>query len=54
LIHAAGAACFAAFCGYVSAALFNDSVVSVAPVFWLLLGLGIGINVKVAGEKKSD
>ncbi len=41
----AGLACFAAFCGYAVAGLFNDSVVSVAPVFWTLLGLGIGINV---------
>ncbi|HEX2944787.1 MAG TPA: O-antigen ligase family protein [Clostridia bacterium] len=46
----AGAACFTAFCGYVVAALANDSVVSVAPVFWVLLGLGIGINVKLAKE----
>ena len=41
----AGLACFAAFCGYSVAGIFNDSVVSVAPVFWVLLGLGIGINV---------
>ena len=43
----AGLACFAAFCGYAVAGLFNDSVVSVAPVFWTLLGLGIGINVNL-------
>lgn len=30
--------------GYCGAALFNDSLVSVAPVFWALLGTGIGIN----------
>lgn len=41
----AGIAFFAAFCGYAVAALFNDSVVSVAPVFWVLLGLGISINI---------
>jgi hypothetical protein len=40
----AGAACFAAFSGYIVAGLFNDSVVWVAPVFWVLLGTGIGIN----------
>jgi hypothetical protein len=51
-INAVGTACFAAFCGYAAAALFNDSVVSVAPVFWVLLGLGMGINVKLVGEKK--
>ncbi len=41
----AGVACFAAVCGYIVAELFNDSVVSIAPVFWVLLGVGIGINV---------
>jgi O-antigen ligase len=40
----AGLACFAAFIGYTAAGMFNDSVVSVAPVFWVLLGSGIGIN----------
>lgn len=49
----AGLACFAAFCGYAVTGFFNDSVVSVAPVFWTLLGLGISINVKLSAEKKS-
>ncbi len=30
--------------GYLGAGLFNDSVVSVAPVFWILLGAGIAVN----------
>ncbi|QNK39120.1 O-antigen ligase family protein [Caproicibacter fermentans] len=30
--------------GYLFAGLFNDSVVSVAPAFWILLGAGIAIN----------
>ncbi|MCI1966668.1 MAG: O-antigen ligase family protein [Oscillospiraceae bacterium] len=38
----------AAFClgivGYLFAGLFNDSVVSVAPVFWIILGVGIAVN----------
>ena len=29
--------------GYAVAGLFNDSVVSVAPVFWVMLGLGAGL-----------
>jgi hypothetical protein len=29
--------------GYLSAGFFNDSVVSVAPVFWVLLGLGMAL-----------
>ena len=30
--------------GYLGAGLFNDSVVAVAPIFWILLGAGIAIN----------
>jgi len=41
---ALGAPLFAAFCGYAVAAIFNDSVISVAPVFWVVLGLGIAVN----------
>lgn len=43
----AGLAVFVAFCGYIGAAFFNDSVVSVAPVFWVLLGMGISINMSL-------
>jgi O-antigen ligase len=44
----AGASLLAAAAGYAVAALFNDSVVSVAPVFWTLLGLGLAVNLAVA------
>lgn len=30
--------------GYLFAGIFNDSVVSVAPVFWILLGVGVALN----------
>lgn len=30
--------------GYLGAGMFNDSVVSVAPVFWILLGVGAALN----------
>ena len=30
--------------GYLAAAMFNASVVSVAPVFWILLGTGAALN----------
>ena len=36
---------------YLVTALFNDSLVSVAPVFWIILGLGISINYNC--EQKS-
>lgn len=30
--------------GYLAAGMFNDSVVSVAPIFWILLGVGAALN----------
>ena len=36
--------------GYLGAGLFNDSVVSVAPIFWILLGVGISINYIIKKE----
>lgn len=40
-----GLGAFAAVAGYLAAGMFNDSIVSVAPVFWTILGLGIAINI---------
>jgi len=40
-----GVACLISIIGYLSAAMFNDSVSSVAPLFWLVLGIGISINL---------
>lgn len=52
-LHAvAGLAVFSAFYGYVATGFFNDSVVSVAPVFWVLLGLGISMNLHVSAPKE--
>lgn len=42
---------FTAICGYLIAGLFNDSVVSVAPVFWILWGLGIGLTTNSSKSK---
>jgi len=47
-----GAAIFTAICGYLTAGLFNDSVISVAPVFWVLLGAGFSINHRLKLEKE--
>lgn len=30
--------------GYLGAGIFNDSIISVAPIFWILLGSGVAIN----------
>ena len=38
--------------GYLGAGLFNDSVVSVAPIFWILLGAGIAINYITRKEQE--
>ncbi|MCY6484501.1 O-antigen ligase family protein [Clostridium aestuarii] len=46
-----GLAVFLACCGYIVAGIFNDSVVSVAPVFWVLLGMGISINLKLKKQR---
>lgn len=48
-----GLGIFVAVCGYLGAGFFNDSVVSVAPVFWILLGIGISINLSLNREKTS-
>lgn len=48
---AAGISIFIAVCSYLIAGLANDSVVSVAPVFWALLGIGISINYNLLGNK---
>lgn len=39
-----GAAICLSIIAYLSAGMFNDSIVAVAPLFWILLGMGIGIN----------
>ncbi len=43
----AGVAIFTAFAGYAVAGFFNDSVISVAPVFWTMLGTGIAVELKL-------
>ncbi|HHZ01903.1 MAG TPA: O-antigen ligase family protein [Tissierellia bacterium] len=46
-----GAATFLSIIAYLVAGLFNDNVVSVAPLFWILLGMGIGINGMIKTAK---
>jgi len=40
-----GVALMASVVAYLVTGVFNDSVVSVAPVFWTLLGMGISVNL---------
>ena len=39
-----GTACTVAVTGYLASGFFNDSVVSLAPLFWILLGAGYAMN----------
>jgi hypothetical protein len=39
---------FLGFCGYMVSMLVNDSVVSVAPLFWIIIGLGVSYSLKSA------
>ena len=45
---------FLAFCGYATAGMFNDSLVSVAPVFWVILGMGIACNYLITKVKPKE
>jgi len=45
-----GASCVISIIGYLAAGMFNDSVTSVAPILWIILGLGISINIKLKNE----
>ena len=46
-----GIALMASIIGYLVAGIFNDSAISVAPIFWVLLGVGISFNEKQAKEQ---
>lgn len=46
----AGVSIFFAVCSYLMVGLLNDSVVSIAPVFWILLGTGMSINMKLRDQ----
>ena len=41
-----GASCLVSIIGYLAAAMFNDHIVSVSPLFWIILGIGISINFR--------
>lgn len=48
-----GCACMGAVVGYLGAGVFNDSVVSVAPIFWVIWGFGIATNYLCKEERKA-
>jgi hypothetical protein len=49
-----GAGIFIGICGFLAAAIANDSTVSVMPMFYGLLGTGIAINGLVAEYRAGD
>ncbi|MBN2287392.1 MAG: O-antigen ligase family protein, partial [Tissierellales bacterium] len=44
-----GVGAFTAVMSYLGAAFFNDQIISVAPLFYVMVGLGIAINQQVRG-----
>lgn len=54
LYEVTGTAIFFAVCSYLMVSMLNDSVISVAPVFWVLLGTGIGINLNLRNKKAEN
>ncbi len=54
LISHIGAAILFSVIGYLTAGFFNDSVVSVSTVFWVLLGIGTSINLKISKNSKEE
>jgi hypothetical protein len=47
-----GASIFVSTVGYVISGISNDSSITVAPIFWVLIGIGISINQKIRMSKK--
>ncbi len=51
---AAGAAIFVAVIGYLFSGISNDSTITVAPVFWVLIGIGIAMNQKIKSDMENS
>ncbi len=49
-----GAAIFTSTLGYMICGLTNDSSITIAPVYWTLIGIGIAINIKVKQQMTLD
>lgn len=47
-----GVGIFLGVVGYLGAGMFNDAIVSIAPVFWALLGIGFSLNQSLLVERK--
>ena len=49
-----GAGVFVGSIGYMVAGLTNDSSITVAPVFWVIMGIGVTVNAMVKKEEKTQ
>lgn len=49
-----GVGAFAAITGYLVAGIFNDQIISVAPLFYALTGLGIAINWLIKEDERLE
>ena len=39
--------------GYMVVGIINDSIITVAPLFWCLIGLGLAINTIIRSQQQS-
>lgn len=51
-IEKTGLGCMLATISYMISGFFNDSSLQTSPVFWVLIGMGLMINYKIAGQEK--
>lgn len=49
-----GLTCLISVISYLATGIFNDHVVSVSPLFWIILGLGIGINIRLNKKEEKN
>lgn len=49
-----GVALFLGICGYLGAGLFNDTLVSVSPIYWGIIGLGYSTNALVRVRQQEN
>lgn len=49
-----GVSIFLGTIGYMVAGLANDAMIVVAPIFWVLIGIGIAVNLLIINEQKKQ
>ncbi len=52
--HQAGVSIFIGTVAYMIAGIANDSTITVAPVFWVLIGIGVTINYRIKNIAKKE